>query len=193
MSYDYDAAPNGVRYSRGAFGNRNFQGFNNYGQAMFKGHWGDGRQNMFTPDPFQIWNNNVQATVRNLRPVAAQNLAATQRIGGQLGSISDLLNNPKVPLPPRPPKPGLSVPVPPAPVNYVSSDRLNEGKGWSKFRNQAKGTDQFDQINALFHQMKNVGSTSVSQLFQQQPGYQQMLEQAAQYGMTPEEFLQRYL
>lgn len=73
----------------------------------------------------------------------------------QLGSIADQLQAAadKAAIPPPPTgKPILTgQPIPPA-VNYVDSSRLEEGKGFSKFKRQARGTDRFKMVNDIINQ-----------------------------------------
>lgn len=161
---------NGGLYSDTAFQQRNFQGFNQYGQPMWRGHaastaYQPGR-NMVNGQPFWQMQNGgmfgMPAIQNALNPIIQRNKQLTAQYGGGLASLSKTLSAPK-PLPPVPFKPGMttlgqSTPTP-APVDYVDPSRLEQGKGYSKFRHQAMGTPQFDEINRLTHLLKNVGPT----------------------------------
>ena len=104
---------------------------------------------------------------------AQQNQKQVQQYGTQLGNISDILNKP----PARPTAPGLTGTTQP---NYVSSDRLNMGKGYSKFFNQAKGTDQFDQIRQLVQGIKTTGPTDLYSMAANSPAWQDYLQKTGQ-------------
>lgn len=65
----------------------------------------------------------------------------------QLASIADQLRNAQVA---KPTTPGVQPPA--APIDYVSSDRLSQGKGFSKFQRQARGSDRYAIIKQLIDQ-----------------------------------------
>lgn len=70
----------------------------------------------------------------------------------QLASIADQLRNKKLPPTAIPTKPGVKAIPPPVAPEYVQSDRLLAGKGFSKFQRQARGTDRYAVVKQLIDQ-----------------------------------------
>ena len=86
------------------------------------------------------------------RQSQSQSSTKGNSILNQLVGIRNQLANQKPVVPPAPVKPTLSGFKAPAPVDYVQEKRLLEGKGLSKFKNQARGTDRFSIVRNLVNQ-----------------------------------------